>query len=69
LGYALDEALTWSPVAHVTVAEIEPTVVRWVREHGGERAGRGRRGRSAPAVRSSSSPTWPTLPARAVGAF
>ncbi len=40
LGYALDEALTWARVAHVTVAEYEPTVVRWFREYGGERAER-----------------------------
>jgi spermidine synthase len=38
LGYALDEALSWSRVARVTVAEFEPTVVRWFREHGGARA-------------------------------
>lgn len=40
LGYALDEALSWRRVARVTVAEYEPTVVRWFREHGGERAQR-----------------------------
>lgn len=40
LGYALDEALICRRVAEVTVAEYEPTVVRWFREHGGERAGR-----------------------------
>jgi spermidine synthase len=40
LGYALDEALSWPAVAHVTVAELEPTVIRWFREHGGERAAR-----------------------------
>jgi spermidine synthase len=40
LGYALDEALSWPRVACVTVAEYEPTVVRWFRAHGGERAER-----------------------------
>jgi spermidine synthase len=40
LGYALDEALSWTRVAQVTVAEYEPTVVRWFREHGGARAAR-----------------------------
>ena len=49
LGYALDEALASERVAHVTVAEYEPTIVRWFRAHGegraeraaaGERAGR-----------------------------
>jgi len=38
LGYALDEALSWSRAARVTVAEYEPIVVRWFRAHGGERA-------------------------------
>lgn len=51
LGYALDEALSEPRVARVTVAELEPTVTRWFREHGegraeraaaGERAGRAR---------------------------
>ena len=51
LGYALDEALAEPRIARVTVAEFEPTVVRWFREHGegraeraaaGERAGRAR---------------------------
>lgn len=40
LGYALDEALAEPRVARVTVAEYEPTVVRWFREHGEERAER-----------------------------
>jgi spermidine synthase len=40
LGYALDEALAWPRVERVTVAEYEPTVVRWFRAHGGERAAR-----------------------------
>jgi spermidine synthase len=49
LGYALDEALADDNVAHVTVAELEPTIVRWFRAYGegraeraaaGERAGR-----------------------------
>ena len=40
LGYAFDEALSWPDVSHVTVAEFEPTVMRWFREHGGERAAR-----------------------------
>ncbi len=40
LGYALDEALSWTHVAQVTVAEYEPTVVRWFREHGGDRTSR-----------------------------
>jgi spermidine synthase len=49
LGYALDEALACERVAHVTVAEYEPIMVRWFRAHGegrakraaaGERAGR-----------------------------
>ncbi|MCX6363956.1 MAG: hypothetical protein NTW58_07280 [Actinobacteria bacterium] len=49
LGYALDEALADERVAHVSVAEYEPTIVRWFRALGegraeraaaGERAGR-----------------------------
>lgn len=49
LGFALDEALAGERVAHVTVAEYEPTIVRWFRDYGegraeraaaGERAGR-----------------------------
>ena len=49
LGYALDEALASERVAHVTVAEYEPAIVRWFRAYGegraeraaaGERAGR-----------------------------
>ncbi len=51
LGFALDEALLCPRVAFVTVAEFEPTVVRWFRAYGagraeralaGERAGRAR---------------------------
>ncbi len=40
LGDALDEALGCARVAAVTVAELEPVVVRWFREHGGEAARR-----------------------------
>ena len=49
LGFALDEALACGRVAHVTVAEYEPAIVRWFRACGegraeraaaGERAGR-----------------------------
>ena len=46
LGYALDEASGQPRVAHVTVAELEPTIVRWFREHGEERARARRRGRA-----------------------
>ena len=35
IGDALDEALGCDRVAAVTVAELEPVVVRWFREHGG----------------------------------
>ncbi len=51
LGYALDEALACSRVAHVTVVEYEPLIVRWFKAWGegraeraaaGERAGRAR---------------------------
>ena len=51
IGDALDEALACERVAAVTVAELEPVIVRWFREHGGgpaqraeaaERAGRAR---------------------------
>ncbi len=51
IGDALDEALSCERVASVTVAELEPVVVRWFRKHGGaaarraaaaERAGRAR---------------------------
>lgn len=38
LGFALDEALACARVAHVTVVEYEPVVVRWFRAHGGRRA-------------------------------
>jgi spermidine synthase len=40
IGDALDEALACRRVASVTVAELEPVVVRWFREHGGEPASR-----------------------------
>jgi spermidine synthase len=40
IGDALDEALASERVASVTVAELEPVVVRWFHEHGGERARR-----------------------------
>jgi spermidine synthase len=36
IGDALDEALAYPRVAEVTVAELEPVIVRWFREHGGE---------------------------------
>jgi spermidine synthase len=47
LGYALDEALASPRVSHVTVAEYEPVVARWFREHGGGRAGRAAAGERA----------------------
>jgi spermidine synthase len=40
LGYALDEALASPRVARVTVAELEPAIVRWFRAHGAGRAAR-----------------------------
>ena len=40
IGDALDEALACERVASVTVAELEPTIVRWFRAHGGEHARR-----------------------------
>lgn len=40
IGDALDEALACERVASVTVAELEPVVVRWFHEHGGEPASR-----------------------------
>jgi len=40
IGDALDEALGSRLVAAVTVAELEPVIVRWFREHGGETARR-----------------------------
>ena len=40
IGDALDEALACERVASVTVAELEPTIVRWFRAHGGEQARR-----------------------------
>lgn len=40
IGDALDEALACERVAEVTVAELEPVVVRWFREHGGAMARR-----------------------------
>ena len=47
LGYALDEALASERVAHVTVAEYEPTIVRWFRAHGEGRAERAAAGELA----------------------
>lgn len=40
IGDALDEALDCARVAEVTVAELEPVIVRWFREHGGGKARR-----------------------------
>ena len=40
IGDALDEALASGRVASVTVAELEPVIVRWLREHGGAAARR-----------------------------
>ncbi|MBE0528720.1 MAG: spermidine synthase, partial [Thermoleophilia bacterium] len=40
IGDALDEALRCGRVAEVTVAELEPVVVRWFRQHGGAAARR-----------------------------
>jgi spermidine synthase len=40
IGDALDEALACRRVTSVTVAELEPVIVRWFREHGGEAARR-----------------------------
>jgi spermidine synthase len=40
IGDALDEALACERVAAVTVAELEPVIVRWFHEHGGESARR-----------------------------
>jgi spermidine synthase len=40
IGDALDEALACERVGSVTVAELEPAIVRWFREHGGEAARR-----------------------------
>jgi len=40
IGDALDEALACERVAAVTVAELEPVIVRWFREHGEEPARR-----------------------------
>jgi spermidine synthase len=40
IGDALDEALRCERVSSVIVAEIEPVIVRWFREHGGEAARR-----------------------------
>jgi len=47
LGYALDEALAQPRVARVTVAELEPTVVRWFRAHAAGRAERAAAGECA----------------------
>lgn len=40
IGDALDEALACERIAAVTVVELEPTIVRWFREHGAEMAAR-----------------------------
>jgi spermidine synthase len=40
IGDALDEALACERVDTVTVAELEPVIVRWFREHGGDAARR-----------------------------
>ncbi len=40
IGDALDEALACRRVAAVTVAELEPVIARWFREHGGDAARR-----------------------------
>jgi spermidine synthase len=40
IGDALDEVLACARVFSVTVAELEPVIVRWFREHGGEPARR-----------------------------
>lgn len=40
IGDALDEALACKRVASVAVAELEPDIVRWFREHGGAAARR-----------------------------
>ena len=47
LGFALDEALASDRVAHVTVVELEPTIERWFRAHGGPRAERAAAGERA----------------------
>jgi spermidine synthase len=47
LGFALDEALANGRVAHVTVAEYEPSVERWFRALGGGRAERAAAGERA----------------------
>jgi spermidine synthase len=47
LGYALDEALASERVAHVTVAEFEPAIVRWFRAYGAGRAERAAAGERA----------------------
>jgi spermidine synthase len=47
IGDALGEALACERVATVTVAELEPVVVRWFREHGGEAARRAAEAESA----------------------
>ncbi len=40
IGDALDEALACERVASVTICELEPVIVRWFREQGGEAARR-----------------------------
>jgi spermidine synthase len=47
IGDALDEALTCERVTAVTVAELEPVILRWFREHGEEPARRAREAENA----------------------
>ena len=51
IGDALVEALDCERVAQVTVAELEPVIVRWFRRHGGEAARRAAAGERAGRVR------------------
>jgi spermidine synthase len=51
IGDALDEALGCPRVASVTVAELEPQIVRWFRDHGGDLARRARAAELAGRVR------------------
>jgi spermidine synthase len=51
IGDALDEAVACERVASITVAELEPVVVRWFREHGGEPARRAEAAERAGRVR------------------
>jgi len=71
IGDALDEALGCGRVATVTVAELEPVIVRWFHEHGGPAARRAaaaeRSGRARIVIADvaavldapSGSPEWP----------